>query len=424
MKRPLPTWKVMLAVLGATAIAVPAWFGRGTTHASFSAVTSNGSTFSAAASFGGGACTAYTLDWLTGMEHGMDTTAGGGIWSASVMVGAGTVDTTVKRSGERSLRLAPSASTAHRGRLYNGFGYTDIVTRFAIRLETLPAADVPELAGMTTSANMTPPYLSVGYTASTNRFNIGFPGQDVAASTAVQAGTWHVIDVKMDVSGATHRADWRVDGVTQTAATSAAAATALSAIYWGGSVAATFTANYDDIAVSMTGSDYPLGSGRVLALRPNGMGTSVGAANFQDSDGTAIDSTSWSRVADGVMGGDATYIAQTAVSGTSYVELTLEDTTETCVRAALGRIVYDPQSTNQNNNGTTRVVDGTTESVVHSGIMAANNALMNPKVGVLTPASPPWTPAALNGALFRIGYSGDITPNPRWQALMVEYEAA
>ena len=362
MKRPLPSWKVTLAVLGAAAIAVPVWFGRGTTDAAFSAVTSNASTFSAAASFGGGGgCTAYAPDWITGMEHGMDTTAGGGIWSASMMAGTGTVDTTVKRSGDRSLRLAPSAAAAYRGRLYNGFGHTNVVTRFAVHFETLPAADVPQLAGMTTIANTTPPYLTVGYEAATSKFTIAFPGQTMTSTSTVQAGTWHVIDVKMDVSGATHRADWRVDGVAQTATTRAAAASSLNSIYWGSFAAATFTANYDDIAVSMTAADYPLGSGRVLALRPDGMGTSVGAANFQDSDGTAIDSTSWSRVADAVMGGDATYIAQTAVSGTSYVELTLEDTAETCVRAALGRSVYDPQSTNQKNNGKTSVYDGTTE---------------------------------------------------------------
>jgi hypothetical protein len=416
-----PRWAVVAAVAVA-ALAVPAWLSRDTTGAAFSSVTDNVSSFSAAASFA--PCTAYTPNWLTGMEHGMDTTAGGGVWSASVTGGTATVDTTVKRSGARSLRLAPAAATAYRGKLYNGFGFTTIVTRFAIRLETLPAANVTELAGMTTVASSAPPYLSVGYVAATNRLSVGFSGQAAtAASTTVQAGTWYVVDLKLDVSGATHRADWRVDGVAQTQVTKAAAATSIYQVHWGSSVAATFTANYDDMAVSTTAADYPLGSGRVLALRPDGMGTSVGAANFVDDDGTAVDSTSWTRLADAVMGGDALHVDQSVSSATSYVELTMENTTETCVRAVLGRMVFDPQSTNQADNGKASVFDGTTETVVYSGSMTANNAFMNPKAVPVTAASPPWTPTALNGLVFRIGYSTDVAPRPRWQALMVEYES-
>ncbi|HLQ48826.1 MAG TPA: hypothetical protein VK233_07615, partial [Candidatus Dormibacteraeota bacterium] len=39
---------------------------------------------------------------------------------------------------------------------------------------------------------------------------------------------------------------------------------------------------------------------------------------------------------------------------------------------------------------------------------------------IVAPASVPWTQAAVNGLLGRIGFSTDVTPNPYWDALLLE----
>ncbi|HEX7168273.1 MAG TPA: hypothetical protein VF230_14940 [Acidimicrobiales bacterium] len=414
--------RALACVAVLAAVAVVATVSAETTRAAFSDETTNVSTFSAASSFGGGPCSPYTHNWMTGMEHQYDTTAGGGIWSDGVSSGAAVVDTAVKRSGAASIKLSPNSSPVYRGRLYNGFGYPTIVMSFAMRFDTLPAADVYELAGVTTVA-ATANYVSLRYIAATNQFSVGFPAEDVLSNINVEAGKWYTVDLKVDVGTTTHRIDWRLNGVAQTGTTRTDATTSLYGAGIGTGVSGIFTANYDDIVFSTTAADYPIGNVRILALQPDGLGTSSGAGSFVDDDATAIDATSALRLADVPAGSGTTHIRQTAVGATSYVEVTMDDTTESCVRGAHGMVVYDPLNTNQGNHGKTVAVDGTTESVVHDGAMRANNTFMNPKSAPLTAAGGAWTPAALNGLRFRIGYSTDANPQPRWHSLVVEYDA-
>ena len=411
-----------LALVAALAALVAiAAVSAGTTQAVFSSESSNVATFSAAAG-PGGPCLPYTPNFLTGIEHQMDTTAGGGLWSAGVSSGAGAVDTTIKRSGNASLRLSPAPGPVYRGRLYNGLGITTMVMSFAIRLDTLPAADVYELAGVSTIA-ATSNYVSLRYIAASNKFAIGFPTEDILSTSTVDAGKWYLIDLRLDVSTTTHTLDWRVDGVPQTGSTRTDVASSMYAAGVGTGVAGTFTANYDDIVFSTVSANFPIGSARILAVAPDGMGTSVGASDFVDDDSTAIDAASAFRLVDVPAGTGTTHIRQTATAAGSYVEVTMGDTAEPCVRAAYGLVVYDPLNTNQINHGRTVAVDGATESVIHDGAMRANNTFMNPKSGPLTAASGTWSPAALNGLVLRIGYSTDANPQPRWHSLVVEYDA-
>jgi hypothetical protein len=42
------------------------------------------------------------------------------------------------------------------------------------------------------------------------------------------------------------------------------------------------------------------------------------------------------------------------------------------------------------------------------------------KSAVVTPAALSWTQAAVNGLLARAGYSTDSSPNPYWDAIVLE----
>src|SRR5687767_3955216 len=107
--------RLLAAVCAAVVALVVTSFVVRPTGAAFSSQVANVSTFSAAAAFPS-TCDSYSLSWMTGMEHGMDTTAGGGVWSPGISSGAAVVDAAVKRSGGKSLRLDVAGAPVYRGR--------------------------------------------------------------------------------------------------------------------------------------------------------------------------------------------------------------------------------------------------------------------------------------------------------------------
>ncbi len=147
------------------------------------------------------------------------------------------------------------------------------------------------------------------------------------------------------------------------------------------------------------------------------MGTSVGAGNFQNNDGTAIDASSWQRLDEVPMNSTADYVRQQANSGTSFLEFGLEDTPETCIRDVSAVLAYHAAGTPAN-NGKASLFDGATETAVFTGDMS--QTALQYKSAVVTPAGGIWNQAALNGLVARVGYSTDSTPNPYWDSVVVE----
>ncbi len=248
----------------------------------------------------------------------------------------------------------------------------------------------------------------------------------VESSSTVSAGAWYVIDVRYAVGSATHSVDWRIDESAQPTASAAGASDTVEAVYFGtGGTASTYTAQYDDIIFTGASTDYPLGPGGVHLLKPNGMGASVGAANFQEEDGTAIDANSWTRLDDVPATSTADFVRQQTTSGTSYVELTYEDTTQSCIRAVWGRSLFHYSGTNPASNAKASFFDSTRESIIQQGDSWNSNldTLSRQTTAVVQPLSAPWTQAALNGLVGRFGYSIDASPPPMLDALLLEYEA-
>jgi hypothetical protein len=237
----------------------------------------------------------------------------------------------------------------------------------------------------------------------------------------VTANAWHVVEIRYAVGTATHAVDWQIDEVAQPGATVAAAAGSISQISLGTRTSDTFTANYDDVLLTTTGSQYPLGDGRVRALIPDGVGTHSGAANFQDDDTTPLDALSWQRLDESPLTSIADFVQQVTASGTSYAEFTLADTTETCIRSAHGYVSIHSAATNQSNAAKVSVFDGTTESIVKTGNFTANVAGSRDAAKPLAPAST-WTQSAVNGLVARFGYATDASPVPILDGILVEYE--
>jgi hypothetical protein len=184
------------------------------TESAFSAVTANpGNTFASAASFC--SATSATALWLTGFEHGAATTAGYGV-ANDLTTGAGssiTVDATGKRNGTYGMRITKASGT--QAWYQKNFTATGVVTmRVAFKLDALPGADVVALASVLPAAGKE---LWIAYDSGLQRYAMrwstnGAPGTEVVGSTAVTAGSWQYLELKVDMAANPRRVDWRVNG--------------------------------------------------------------------------------------------------------------------------------------------------------------------------------------------------------------------
>ena len=288
--------------------------------------------------------------------------------------------------------------------------------RLYLRLASLPAADVAELLSVDAAAGND---LRIGYRASGSRLTIRFGNAAVtAASSSVNAGTWYRLGLRLTADTNPRTADWQIDGVPQTSISSVGAASVVNTLRFGSTVNAdAYTANYDDVVISATAGDYPLGAGSVVALRPNGMGTSVTPGSFLHEDGSAIDANTYIRLDDDPLSTATDYVRQATIGPGDYVELTLADTAAACIAGVSAIVAYHAAGTPVD-NGKASIFDGATERIVFSGDMS-QTALQYASVSV-APAAGSWTTSAVNALQARIGYSSDVTPNPYWDAVMLE----
>jgi hypothetical protein len=208
-----------------------------------------------------------------------------------------------------------------------------------------------------------------------------------------------------------------VDGTAQTTSSlSGQTAAVMTSVRFGsGAASHTATCWYDDVVISYTSADHPIGAHKVLSLVPNADGTDSGGTNFTLTGGT----TNW-EVLDEWPADTTTYIAQTTASGTSYREVQFGDTTETTIWGVHGYLAYFAAGTAAN-NGTTRIVDssGNTLTDIFSGDMSESSLFY--KSAIIAAPGGSWTQAGLNGVKGRVGFSTDVSPNPRWSALLLQY---
>jgi hypothetical protein len=387
----------------------------GVTYAAFSATSSNsGNTFEAAARYGA-SCPGATPAYLTGFESGAVSAAGGGLFYEVHSVGGMPfADSTIKRNGGYSLGIAKNASGA--SYVLQQLSGTSAVERLAVRFNTLPSADLDRFMGMGITAGS---LFRVGYTAATQKLEVHFStGPKIAASSTITAGVWYVIEVNVNVSANPRTVAWRINGVAQPGHSLAEAPSTIASVHWGSvNPSDVFTANYDDVLVSNTQADYPLGDGKVLALRPN---SSAGPAGFSNDDGTAVNATSHTRLDEAPMDSIADNVYQNAIAGTSYVDLGFENTVETCFNGVQAAMAHHSAASGSATNAKTSVFDGSTESVVYAGDMVA--PALAYKRAIATPAAGQWTRPTLNGLGARFGYVSSGTAMPRWDAFLLEYD--
>lgn len=390
------------------------WWQRNGKSGNPPSITINGLTVNTTVGISGAVpCPTPSPVRLTGFEHGAISATGGGLFSA--VAGAGlSADSAVVRTGTYSLKVTDPAGTSNNGSLAVGAGTA--VVRVYLRLASLPVANVNELLLVDAAAGND---LRLGYQASSQKLTLRFgAAAATVASSTVSAGTWYRIDLRLVASTNPRTAAWQIDGVAQTAISAAGTASTVSTLRLGSTVAAdVFTANYDDVLISATSGDYPIGAGTVEGLRPDGMGANSTPGSFRNDDGTAIDANTYQRLDDSPLTSLTDYVRQQTIGASDYIEVTFADTTTSCVVGVSGLVAYHAAGTAAD-RGKTSVFDGATERIVFSGDMS-ETALRYRSV-IVAPAAAPWTPSAVNGLKTRLGYSSDVTPNPYWDGLLLE----
>jgi hypothetical protein len=374
-----------------------------------------GNTFATAATF----CPPpRTATFLTGFEYG-PITALGPFDGAQITGGTPSIET-VSRSGTYAAKIPKVATGASSITKYASG--TTLVTRLAIRLDTLPVGNVAQLATMGVTGGTG---ARLGYDASTMKLELGFGPTAAQASSTIEAGTWYVIDLKVDVGANPRTASWRINGANQPVATAAEAAASISGVTTGSTVTAdVFTARYDDIVVSATAADYPIGDGRVLGLVPNASPLSghSGSTRFTDEVGGLVDANAYARLDDVPLTATNDYFKQVTGSATSYLQLELTNASGSCFSGVQALIAFHSASGGGNaNNGAVRIFDGATETVVHDGSMFSTSLAY--RSAIVTPASE-WTAASIDGLVARVGYSTDVNPAPYWDGIQLEYDAS
>ena len=397
----------------------------GATLAAFSAKTgSSGSTFATAASFSSCPNTTLTGGYVTGFESGRRAFSG----QSLAIFNPGTVDTAIKRTGGYSMKLAPAASTVY-AQWTNGGNTTANaqVVRFALHLDTLPTGNVNQLFHLNSSGG-----LALRYAAATQKLELALKSTSagtpvvVSSDNAVQAGRWYSIEVRLRVASPTHIADWRIDGSPQPSASVAGANASTNTATFGSgpTTTDTFSAHYDDVVITADSSAYPLGDGRVYALRPNGMSTAAAAGVIKDDDGTDVDASSWQRLDEVPMLPTTDFIQQTAVNLNAYAEIQLDDTAETCIRAAHGYYTTHSAAhqSNRTNHVKISVFDGSRESILLNGKQLGTTTSPRDGSATVAPATT-WSKAAIDGLVVRFGYSENVDNEfPKLDGVVVEYE--
>jgi hypothetical protein len=205
--------------------------------------------------------------------------------------GTASFSTSTVRSGARSFRANPTASTGSTlstsGYFYNST--TRQIGRIYVRFTTLPSATTV-LVNYGTVLGAGP---RVTYQQSDSTVYAAVTGTLGASGVSVTTGQWYRIDFDFNVNtGGNDTCDVQVDGVACGQATAAGASASTSTIAIGVMNACTADVFFDDFISSQTGADYPIGAGYVnhFVCTSDGTHNVAGAGDFRRGT-TATDIT-------------------------------------------------------------------------------------------------------------------------------------
>lgn len=239
---------------------------------------------------------------------------------------------------------------------------------------------------------------------------------------SVSVDTWYRIDVKVDYStGTSITVDAKVDGSDLGGRSG----------YDGGGFSLqgrigptnTVTCDLytDDILISHTSGDYPLGAGFVKSYIPNGDGTHSSLGSFGDLAGNSLsDGTVYQHLDKRPITTGDTAVQQEAGSDTAYIEVTFEESTDGAPRTVDALIGIHAESTS-GCDPRYWLVSGAVEDTIFEGSPGSATVIWKRKHYPQW-NSAAWTEAAFDALTFRFGSALDANPDPHVDAIMLEAE--
>jgi len=370
----------------------------------------------------------------------------GTISSAHIaLFGTTSFSTTTVRSGVRSFRSNPNAS-ANACAYHFHTNSTTKVVRVYVRFASLPNANCPLV---TLSTGPLSPIVAfrqsdskiypATYNTTGDVYTFGSTG------ATITTGIWYRIDMYINVSANPWTIDVQIDGVALTQYTVATANTSSSEIYIGhrGNNNVTADMFFDDLVVSNTAGDYPIGGGYVNHFVPTSDGThNVAGSNDFERSATGVDitnatTTAYQLIDDIPMEGTGSptdYINLVAPpNATDHVECKYGPapgiSAPTAGPRAVEVIVCYGKGTGQGSNNIRLAINdnGTTNDVFNGNVSGTSPAVIyNTKQYATPPTGGTWNAnSSGNGAFKNIRvrcYTSDAAPDPWFISTMIEAE--
>ena len=223
----------------------------------------------------------------TGWEHGVAPTVNGGGLCASV-TGAPTVVASAVCGSSYVLRVRTTTSIA------SYVGYTIpgspgvLAGRVDVYFNAWPAG-LDAVLQITNGADSA--YILID--PSTQKLAADCAGNVGTYSAALSLTTKYRIDFKFNSSANPWTLDFSINGVAQAQATAAQAASAITTFFINNvPFAVTRDLYFDNLILSVTAGDYPIGAGIGVGLCPAGAGTSVPGTVIQDNGSVVVNDSS------------------------------------------------------------------------------------------------------------------------------------
>lgn len=385
--------------------------------------------------------------WCCGFECGQAGSVGQHFQPIS---GTASFSTTTVRSGARSGRSNPTSSTGYLSTAV--YGGTGSVIRFYIYFATLPNTTTEVFAFRDGTVTGWGGYIVFNSSDSKLYTRSDQSGSNGATGVSVTTGQWYRIDAYYfsNTTGA-HTMDAQVDGSALGQATfTTGFGQGQSAASFGiiGQIAASVTADiyYDDIIVSQTSAEYPIGAGNVYHYVPTSDGThNIGAAGgVQFSRGTTateiVNATTDSYLLvdeiplDGTTPTADDFInAASPANATDYSENKFGAATGSTItltpRAVQVIVEYHQAGTGVGVSAIKLNDNGTEDAIVSLNGAGVTTGRYTSKLYATPPTGGTWNNGSSgNGAFYnlriRFGYSSDANPDQYFDCAMIEAEFA
>lgn len=372
---------------------------------------------------------------FTGFEHGADPTSLTGLWADMGGV-APTVTSAAARSGGYGLRLSPISGTASFvAPFVNAGANLDYAGSVYFRMPSSLPAQTSILFWLDASVG--------GF-----NFKIDTAGHlicdDGGAHTVTTTGTYAAgsfvrIDFVRNLRS-TQYVDWSVNGVAQTRVTSTFGAGANCNLYLGTFQSTTpYTCDYDDVCVSVTAADYPIGEtiSAVDVISASGTHNLEASPSsvffyFDGATTTAIstgETASYQELNTLPIDGDGHYVREggTPPDTTKYVEYVFTSGSLTPLAVSAVIAYHNVLSTTASTlvvklfdalQGTNLedVFNASITNTIASGGVKYARKLFNQRPN----SGGAWTQAALNALRTRMGFSTAVAGQPAVRKIVLE----